>query len=155
MKIIDNFLQETRNFEKKDSVKAIISCPEGRILILRRQNDTPGAGQWDFPGGCIEDGETNSDALRREVFEETGLKIDNIKKIKTVNLKIPESGINSDMNIFSATTEELDVQLKPASWEGADGKPEHNEYKWISTKNEVESLPMLDQLKKILLSRVS
>lgn len=32
------------------------------------------AGHWDFPKGHIEKGESEEDALRREVFEETGIR---------------------------------------------------------------------------------
>jgi len=156
MKIIDKFLQEERSFEKKDSVKAVISCPDGKILILRRQgNGDDGDGKWDFPGGCIEKGETNSEALKRETFEEAGIKIDKIRKIKSVIFKIPEQGVNSTMHVFSAETLDLDVKLKPATWEGSDGKPEHTQYQWVSKLEEVENIPMIDQLKKILLSKVS
>ena len=154
MKIIDRFLKESRSFEKKDSVKALISCPEDKILIVRRQIDTCGEGQWDLPGGCIEKGENQTEALKREVFEEVGIKIDNISKVKTITLKIPEKGINSSMAIYKAKTTETDVKLKPASWKGADGKAEHSEYKWVSQKVEMQDLPMLDVLKTVVLAHL-
>ncbi len=34
------------------------------------------AGHWDFPKGALERGETEQQAAKREIFEETGLKID-------------------------------------------------------------------------------
>lgn len=34
------------------------------------------AGHWDFPKGALERGETEVQAAKREIFEETGLKID-------------------------------------------------------------------------------
>jgi 8-oxo-dGTP pyrophosphatase MutT (NUDIX family) len=151
MNIIDNYLVEARSFEKKNSVKAILRCPDNKILIMRRQNDDGGGGQWDIPGGAIEDGENQPDALKREVFEETNLKIDTIKKIKKITLKIPESGINSDMNIYSANALSSDVELKPADWKGSDGKPEHTELAWIEYKDELENRPMLDILKKVVM----
>jgi len=154
MKIINSFLQEDRSFEKKDSVKAIVKCPKGKILILRRQNDENGGGDWDLPGGAIEKGEDHKTALKREVYEEADITIDNIKKVKSITLKIPEIGVNSVMNIYSATTESLGVTLKPATWKGSDGKTEHTEYKWISTKVELETLPMLDSLKQVIMNQI-
>jgi len=154
MKSINQFLKEAKNFEKKDSVKGIIYCPDKKILIMRRQMGEAGEGNWDIPGGAIETGENQIDALKREVFEETGLKIDSVKKITTVNFKVPESGINSDMNIYQANTESLDVSLKPATWKGSDGKPEHIEYKWIDKKIDLENLPMIDVLKKVVMSKL-
>ena len=34
------------------------------------------AGHWDFPKGAVEKGESEEQAAKREIFEETGLKID-------------------------------------------------------------------------------
>ena len=154
MKIINKFLKENRSFEKKDSVKAIVFCPEKKILILRRQEGEGGAGNWDFSGGGIETGEDQTSALKREVFVETNLKIDDISKVKSVTLKIPECGINSLMHIYKCKTENIDVQLKPATWAGSNGRAEHNEFKWVSKKEEVENLPMLNQLKEVLLNQL-
>jgi 8-oxo-dGTP diphosphatase len=154
MKIINEFLKENKSFEKKDSVKAIVFCPQKKILILRRQEGEGGAGNWDFPGGGIETGEDQAAALKREVFEETNLQIKDISKVKDMTLKIPEHGINSLMHIYKCKTENIDVQLKPSTWVGAGGRAEHNELKWVSKKHEVENLPMLDQLKEVLLNQL-
>lgn len=43
-----------------------------RVLVMRRSDN----GEWDFPGGAMELGETLTDALRREVAEETGLDVE-------------------------------------------------------------------------------
>ncbi len=50
---------------------------EGKLLILKRIEDTYEGGLWDLPGGTLEDGEDLSSGIKREVFEETGLKIEN------------------------------------------------------------------------------
>jgi 8-oxo-dGTP diphosphatase len=59
------------------SVRALITDSEGKSLLLRR-SDSSGhyAGQWEWPGGKCDPGETINQALRREVMEETGLQID-------------------------------------------------------------------------------
>lgn len=49
-----------------------------RELLLHHRDDKPGIphpGCWSGFGGALEDGESAEDAVRREVFEETGLKI--------------------------------------------------------------------------------
>jgi 8-oxo-dGTP diphosphatase len=53
-------------------VGAIITDQAGRLLLIRRRNE-PGAGLWSLPGGRIEPGETDQQAVLREVREETGL----------------------------------------------------------------------------------
>ena len=46
---------------------------EGRLLIGERPAGKDYAGQWEFPGGKIEPGETPEAALIRELHEELGI----------------------------------------------------------------------------------
>ncbi len=52
-----------------------IHDPESRILFLRRAGDGDHVGEWCFPGGGLEQGETAADAARREVREEIGYNV--------------------------------------------------------------------------------
>ena len=45
---------------------------DGRILFIQRSRD-PGRGLWALPGGFVDYGETLEQALKREIYEETGL----------------------------------------------------------------------------------
>ena len=53
-------------------VGAIVHDDDHRLLVVRRANP-PSAGRWSVPGGRVEGDETDAEALRREVLEETGL----------------------------------------------------------------------------------
>jgi 8-oxo-dGTP diphosphatase len=53
----------------------LVYC-EGRYLIARRNPGVHLAGFWEFPGGKREQGETLEECLRRELFEELGIRID-------------------------------------------------------------------------------
>jgi mutator protein MutT len=55
-------------------VGAILRSPDGRLLVIQRGQE-PSAGQWSVPGGRVEPGETDAQALVREVREETGLEV--------------------------------------------------------------------------------
>jgi ADP-ribose pyrophosphatase YjhB (NUDIX family) len=55
-------------------VGAVIKDDQGRLLLIKRGHE-PGAGLWSLPGGRIEPGETDAEALVREMREETGLAV--------------------------------------------------------------------------------
>jgi ADP-ribose pyrophosphatase YjhB (NUDIX family) len=55
-------------------VGAVIKDESGRLLLIKRGHE-PGAGLWSLPGGRIEPGETDAEALVREMREETGLEV--------------------------------------------------------------------------------
>lgn len=46
---------------------------DGKILVGQRPENNSLAGQWEFPGGKIETGETPEQALARELNEELGI----------------------------------------------------------------------------------
>ena len=56
------------------AVSAVIVDAENRVLLVQRGHE-PALGQWSLPGGSVEAGESMSEALRREVREETGLEV--------------------------------------------------------------------------------
>jgi 8-oxo-dGTP diphosphatase len=51
-----------------------IVVDSGRILLIRRGHP-PGEGLWSVPGGRVEPGESDVEAVAREVLEETGLSV--------------------------------------------------------------------------------
>jgi 8-oxo-dGTP diphosphatase len=53
-------------------VGALVYDAQGRLLLVQRAND-PGRGRWSLPGGKVEPGETDAEAVVRELREETGL----------------------------------------------------------------------------------
>jgi len=55
-------------------VGAIITDDDGRLLLIKRGHE-PDAGLWSLPGGRVEPGETDEQAVVREIREETGLSV--------------------------------------------------------------------------------
>lgn len=53
---------------------AVVAADSGRVLLLQRAVDPadPASGLWEFPGGCLEPGETGQEAAVREWCEEVG-----------------------------------------------------------------------------------
>jgi acetyl-CoA carboxylase carboxyl transferase subunit beta len=60
--------------EPRLAVGAVVLREDGAVLLVRRARP-PAIGSWTLPGGKVEDGETPEQAIVREVFEETGLRV--------------------------------------------------------------------------------
>jgi ADP-ribose pyrophosphatase YjhB (NUDIX family) len=54
------------------AVTAVVVDEGGRLLFIRRSD----SGLYAIPGGAVELGETLTAAVRREVFEETGIRVE-------------------------------------------------------------------------------
>ncbi|MGC9516720.1 MAG: NUDIX hydrolase [Methanomicrobiales archaeon] len=73
------------------AVRVIITDDEGKILIIKRSSHSKtNPGKWELPGGKVDQGESFDQALLREVYEETGLKIslDHVVGVSEQNLHI-------------------------------------------------------------------
>ena len=82
-------------------VGAVITDGQGRILLIKRGHP-PGMGLWSLPGGRIEPGETDAQALRREMLEETGLLVEAGALIGTVRRAAPDGNVY-DIRDYAAT----------------------------------------------------
>ena len=82
-------------------VGAVVTDGQGRLLMIKRGHE-PGAGLWSIPGGRIEPGETDAEALVREMFEETGLAVEVGRLIGRVQRPGP-NGTVIDIRDYAAT----------------------------------------------------
>jgi 8-oxo-dGTP diphosphatase len=53
-----------------------IAIEQGKVFIARRKPGGDLGEKWEFPGGKVEEGEADADALRREYFEEFGVAVE-------------------------------------------------------------------------------
>ncbi len=56
-------------------VAAALIDRDQRVLIAQRPPGKHMAGRWEFPGGKVASGETERQALVRELYEETGVRV--------------------------------------------------------------------------------
>jgi mutator protein MutT len=61
--------------DKIVNVVAALIYENGKLLVCRRRADAAFPLKWEFPGGKVERGESDIDALKRELREELGIEI--------------------------------------------------------------------------------
>lgn len=86
--------------------------------------------KYEFPGGKIEPGENEKDALKREIFEELNLQVDIIDKFIVVSHEYIDFKITMHTFICKANTEKLILK-------------EHIEAQWL-LKGELSTLDWAD-----------
>ena len=64
----------------------VMVMKDGRVLLGKRKS-SHGAGEWAWPGGHLEYMESYESCVRREVQEETGMEVKNIRFLRLYNLK--------------------------------------------------------------------
>lgn len=107
--------------------KAVIQ-KEDKYLLLKREPDAEDyQNLWDFAGGRLDPGETPVDAVIRETYEESALKIIPSSEIKEIKYEEEKRIL-----IFH--------YFEPKSYEGEFKlSSEHTEYAWF-TKEELDKL---------------
>ena len=100
-----------------------VSCAvifyENRILAVQRGLSQDLSGKWEFPGGKVEQNESEEECLIREIKEELGLDIQLGKRLSSVEYAYEKSPIRLIPFIASIFGGELILT-------------EHQAYKWLT-----------------------
>ena len=124
-------------FMKTVEVVAAMITKDDKILCTQRADDGRFlALKWEFPGGKIEEGETQQEALKREIQEELKLNIDVHNYFLTVDHTYPDFRIIMHAYICSMNNDSFTLN-------------EHNSFKWLR-KGELDSLDWADADKPIV-----
>lgn len=105
---------------------------ENELLLIRRSKTDSWALLWEFPRGKVRRGKDIKEGLKREVYEETGLKVDIVKFIdKYIYIADHENKISTEYNFLCKMVDpKQEVKLSF----------EHDAFRWIKTVGEAELL---------------
>src|SRR5258708_7203865 len=81
-------------------------------ILLAQRNKGELKGKWEFPGGKIEENETKSETIIREIKEELGIDIDVVKKIKDFTHQYEFAHISLTLMLCKLQSEMKDIKLQ-------------------------------------------
>jgi len=111
-----------RNSNPTIRVVAAVIARDGKYLITQRRSTAVLPGLWEFPGGKVEPGESEADALRREVKHRVDVDV-------TIGARIGEKrhtyeGYNVELSLHQATlaegVEPKAVRVSDVRWVASD-----------------------------------
>lgn len=116
-----------------------------KILLLHRQDHKREGNTWGIPGGKVDAGEEILEAMVREIYEETELKIscENLSYVEKVYVKFP--GYDFIYHMFKITMENHpDIKIN---------NEEHKDFIWLSPTQTLKHktlMPDLDACIKLI-----
>lgn len=109
------------------------------LLIQRSQREAFLPGYFELPGGKVDSPEDPMEALKREFWEETGLRVDVGKPIRTFSYQNKEKHyIEIIYQVHSVDTEILLSE-------------DHSDFVWVDHMDQLHALTLSDEVKKTLL----
>lgn len=103
----------------------------GKVLLMRRSSTAPyRPGEWDLPGGKVEDGEMYSEGCVREIKEEAGVTIlpENLELLFTTTEFYEDKNLSVIRFVYIGKTENDKVTLSR----------EHDAFKWVSLEQAID-----------------
>ena len=103
-------------------VAALIRTKDNILIAKRSTGDENVYGKWEFPGGKVEDNETEKEAIEREMLEEFELKVKAEKFIVNNVCNYPNKTI--DLRLYECTYISGEFKLH-----------DHSEYVWVKKED--------------------
>ncbi|MCX6800684.1 MAG: NUDIX hydrolase [Candidatus Diapherotrites archaeon] len=128
--------KEPENFKSKVEIVSCIIEAENEFLMLQRQIHKPEGGKWGLPAGKIDAGEKKEEAILREVFEETGIELEQekVSYFKKIFVRYPTHDFIYHM--FNAKLpKKPEIKIR---------NEEHLGFKWVTPKESLELETVLD-----------
>ena len=99
-------------------VAGILLNADDQVLIADRARSTSMQDFWEFPGGKVNDGESNESALRRELVEELDIRVTAAEHFHFLEHRYPDLCVAIDFYVVSA-------------WDGEPTGREGQQLKWV------------------------
>ncbi|MEV7022925.1 NUDIX domain-containing protein [Kitasatospora sp. NPDC093558] len=126
------------NVEEQAAVRIVIGgaiVREGRVLAARRSTPAEVAGRWEFPGGKAEPGETEAEALERELLEELGVRTRALRRLPGA------WAVRPGLELHFWAAELLSGEPRPLQ--------EHDELRWLGA-DELDTVDWIDHDRDVL-----
>lgn len=107
--------------KKIEVVCGVIFDDSGRVLITQR-SDKSNYRKWEFPGGKVQERETNNEALKRELFEELSITVEVLEILNIETLEIKDKIYN--LNFYKGKYIKGLINLSV-----------HLDYKWVKKED--------------------
>jgi 8-oxo-dGTP diphosphatase len=121
--------RDVRHSRSHRVIVAAVIVMAGRVLACERSAPPEVAGRWEFPGGKVEPGESDEQALARECAEELGVRVEVGDR---VGRDVPLAGGRAVLRVFAVSL-----------WDGEVPRAlEHSAMRWLGA-DELDSVPWL------------
>ena len=99
----------------------------GRVLISQRIENGPFYGLWEFPGGKIGAGESPEDALARELAEEIGVELEEVREFMSLKHEYPDRHVSIEFFLVEKwRNEPAGLEGQGLKWVRAEDLPGEN-----------------------------
>jgi uncharacterized protein len=132
-----------------DAAGIIFKAPDGTVLFLKRDALANNPGQWDWPGGHLQPGETLLQGAIREAHEETGFKAPEADCVPVSREIVNDVDFST---FICSVTDKFDPDIS----RDEDGHREHDDWIWRDPRDppdplhegveEVLGNPLLDEI---------
>ena len=135
--------RENREYPDRPYVGVgVIVFRDHEVLLIQR-NKEPNKGQWSIPGGRQMLGETIAEAARRELLEETGVKVDRLLLVDVVDAIIPDG--EGKIKYHYTLVDYM------GQWQSGESRPgdDAKEVRWVRL-NQLSSYSLLEKTMNII-----
>ena len=136
-------MKDKREYPNRPYVGVGVIVFRNHEVLLIQRNKEPNKGQWSIPGGRQMLGETAAEAARRELLEETGVKVDRLLLVDVVDAIIPD--VEGKIKYHYTLVDYM------GQWQSGESRPgdDAKEVRWVRL-NELSSYSLLEKTMNII-----